>query len=154
MSGADLPPYLTALVLDLGQRRILLPNTAVAELTSMRNLEYAEFAPDWFVGNMEWRGIDLPIVSFARLVGDAAEHAENSRIVVLNAVSEPDKLKFFALCIEDVPRSVRVDSSLGADVQQQLGPYEEAAVSLCGEVLFIPRLAAVEKLLLSSLGSS
>lgn len=154
MSGADLPPYLTALVLDLGQRRLLLPNTAVAELASIRNLQHAEFAPDWFVGNMEWRGINLPIISFARLAGDAVEHAENSRIVVLNAVSEPSKLKFFALCIQDVPRSVRVDSSLAAVAEQQLGPYEEMATSVYGELVFVPRLEAVEKLLLRSLASS
>lgn len=153
MSDSNLPDFLTALVLELGERRLLLPNTAIAELSVLRNLQTAEFAPDWFLGNMDWRGIRLPVVSFSRLAGDNVEEADNSRIVVINALSQPDKLRFFALTIKGVPRSVRVDKSLTVDPDVQLSPYEATAVSLFGEQMFIPKLEAVEKLLLSSISS-
>jgi len=151
MLQTDLPPYLTTLVLELGQRKLLLPNTAVAEISLLRSLQAAEHAPDWLLGNVEWRGIELPVISFSRLAGEEQQLDEQTRMVVINAVSAPDKLRFFAISINAVPRSLRVDPGLAAQPEQQLGPYEDAAVMLNGQLYYIPRLAAIEKLLLSGM---
>lgn len=154
MTQTNTPASLTALVLDLGTRKLLVPNTAIAELASLRNLRAVEYAPDWFLGSVEWRGLNLPVLSFATLAGDTAPVTENSRMVVVNALSSPDKLRFYALCIQSVPRSIKVDASLVADDSQQLSPYELSAVSVYGELMYIPKLEAVEQLLLNSLASN
>src|SRR5690606_27104198 len=75
---------LTALLLPLGDRNLLLPNVAVVELIPYRNVQTGEGLPAWFLGQVAWRDLKLPLLSFEAASGSAAHVGPDSRVAVIN----------------------------------------------------------------------
>jgi len=55
---------LTGLLLPLGDRTLVLPNVAVAELIGQRNLVCQRGEPAWHLGCIDWRQKHLPLIGF------------------------------------------------------------------------------------------
>lgn len=136
---------LTGLLLTLNDRLLLLPNTAVAELVPYRNVQAAQNSPAWLLGQIPWRDLSLPLLSFEAASSDAAVSTDSARVVIINALGGRAKFRFFALVIQGIPRSVRIDPSLARVSQEPLLPLELDAVSLDGEIAKIPDLAGLEQ---------
>ena len=64
---------LTGLLVPLADRTLLLPNVAVAELIPYRAPQVSEGAPAWFLGQIAWRDLSLPLFSFEAASGLAAK---------------------------------------------------------------------------------
>lgn len=150
MTEQNLPPFLTCLLLNVAERKMLVPNTAVAELVPYRNVETIEHAPQWLIGQLEWRGLRLPVISYAVLSEQPAQVDEQSRIVIVNAMGARPDFRFYALVIQGIPRTLRVDAGLLEDTTSELGQYELQAVKQHGETHYIPDLQAIENLILDS----
>ncbi|PTU74290.1 chemotaxis protein CheW [Pseudomonas mangrovi] len=136
---------LTALMLPLADRNLLLPNVALAELIPYRNVQATPGLPDWFLGQIGWRDLSLPLLSFELASGSRQASAGNMpRVAVLNALGGRPKVKFIALLVQGIPRSFKVDGELPrADVE--LASLELDAVSLGSDVARIPDLIALEQ---------
>ncbi len=136
------PDSLTGLLLPLSDRTLLLPNVAVAELIAYRNPQVAAGLPQWYLGQVAWRDLRLPLLSF-----EAASSGEqqpvlgsSARVVVINALGGRPHVKFLALLVQGIPRSVRLDANL-ASTAAPLAALELAAVDIGGETARIPDLA-------------
>lgn len=140
---------ITALQLRLADRTLLVPNTAVAELAG-RLYPLAEPAEGPLLGHIEWRGLSLPLVLFERLAGNPLAQPESKiRLVVLNSLQPIHGQSFYALAIQQIPRTLTVNQQLVHNEQAQLRPYELAAASLEGQDLVIPDLQQLEQWLCS-----
>ena len=62
------PDSLTGLLLPLSDRTLLLPNVAVAELIAYRNPQVAAGLPQWYLGQVAWRDLRLPLAKVRRTV--------------------------------------------------------------------------------------
>ena len=140
------PDSLTGLLLPLSDRTLLLPNVAVAELIAYRNPQVAAGLPQWYLGQVAWRDLRLPLLSF-----EAASSGEqqpvlgsSARVVVINALGGRPHVKFLALLVQGIPRSVRLDANL-ASTAAPLAALELAAVDIGGETARIPDLAGLEE---------
>ena len=60
---------LTGLLVPLADRTLLLPNVAVAELIPYRAPQVSEGMPEWFLGQIAWRDLRLPLLSFSEKPG-------------------------------------------------------------------------------------
>ena len=136
---------ITGLLLTLSDRLLLLPNTAVAELVAYRNVQPAENSPSWLLGQIAWRDLSLPLLSFEAAASDAPANIDNARVVIINAIGGRPKFRFFALLIKGIPRSVRIDHSLQRLADEPLQALELDAVSIDGEVAKTPDLAGLEQ---------
>lgn len=136
---------ITGLLLTLSDRLLLLPNTAVAELVAYRNVQPAENSPNWLLGQIAWRDLSLPLLSFEAAASDAPVNLDNARVVIINAIGGRVNFRFFALLIKGIPRSVRIDHSLQRLADEPLQALELDAVSIEGEVAKIPDLAGLEQ---------
>ena len=137
---------LTGLLVPLVDRTLLLPNVAVAELIPYRAPQVSEGAPEWFLGQIAWRDLRLPLLSFEAASGAQAPVASGARVAVINALGGRPKVKFIALLVQGIPRSLKVGSELpAADVE--LAPLELGAARVGDDVVRIPDLAALEQLL-------
>lgn len=137
---------LTGLVVPLADRTLLLPNVAVAELIPYRAPPAMPGLPDWFLGQVAWRDLSLPLLSFEAASGGQAVVGDGARIAILNALGGRPNVKFIALLVQGIPRSLRVAEDLPrADVP--LAPLELAAVKVGDTVLRIPDLEGLEQLL-------
>ena len=109
---------LTGLLVPLADRTLLLPNVAVAELIPYRAPQVSEGTPDWFLGQVAWRDLRLPLLSFEAASGAQAPVASGARVAVINALGGRPKVKFIALLVQGIPRSLKVGSDLpAADVE-------------------------------------
>lgn len=137
---------LTGLVIPLADRSLLLPNVVVAELIPYRAPPAVSGQPAWFLGEVSWRDLRLPLLSFEAACGAPVVVGENARIAVLNALGGRPQVKFIALLVQGIPRSQRITAELPrADVE--LAPLELAAVKVEDGVLRIPDLEALEQML-------
>jgi chemosensory pili system protein ChpC len=135
---------LTCLLVPLADRTLLLPNVAVAELIPYRAPQISEGMPAWFLGQIAWRDLRLPLLSFEAASGGQALTGPGARVAVINALGERPKVKFIALLVQGIPRSVKVDADLlRADVP--LAPLELDAVLLGEDVLKVPDLVGLEQ---------
>jgi chemosensory pili system protein ChpC len=142
-ANTQAPDSLTALLVPLSDRTLLLPNVAVAELIPFRP-QAGQDTSGWFLGQVAWRDLSLPLLSFEAASGGQAETGSRARVAVLNALGGRGHVKFIALLVQGIPRSVKVDASLArADVT--LAPLELEAVNLGDIQARIPDLVALEQ---------
>ncbi|ERI52879.1 chemotaxis protein [Pseudomonas sp. EGD-AK9] len=137
---------LTGLLVPLADRTLLLPNVAVAELIPYRVPQVSEGMPAWFLGQIAWRDLRLPLLSFEAASGGQAQIAGGARVAVLNALGGRPKVKFIALLVQGIPRSLKVASDLAA-ADVVLAPLELGAARVGEDVVRIPDLIGLEQLL-------
>jgi len=140
----EAPTSITGLLVPLADRTLLLPNVAVAELIPYRVPQPTQGAPAWFLGQVPWRDLTLPLLSFEAASDGQPETGSQARVAVLNAMGGRDHVKFIALLVQGIPRSIKIDSSLArSDVA--LAPLELEAVNLGDVQARIPDLIALEQ---------
>lgn len=135
---------LTGLLLPLGDRTLVLPNVAVAELYGQRTLSCQIGEPTWHLGWIDWRQQRLPLIGFEAACGGQTVCGERARIVVLNALGDTG-LRYLALLLQDIPRSCKLDSQLNY-VDVPLADLELAAVQVGEQVARVPDLVGLERM--------
>lgn len=134
---------LTGLLMPLTDRTLLLPNVAVAELIPYRAPQVSEGMPSWFLGQIAWRDLRLPLLSFEAASDGQVNVSPGSRVAVINALGGRPSVKFIAVLVQGIPRSIKVGAELvRADVA--LSPLELDAVQFGEAVLKIPDLIGLE----------
>jgi chemosensory pili system protein ChpC len=131
---------LSALLLPLAERQLLVPDVAVAELIGYRTGVPTDAGQPWDLGDVAWRGRHVPLVSFEGACGQPLPRGERVRIAVMHGIGK--RLPFFALVIQGIPRTVRLDSQLSY-IDVPLTRLELAAVVVGSEVARVPNLDAL-----------
>lgn len=135
---------LTGLLVPLTDRTLLLPNVAVAELIPYRAPQLSAGMPSWFLGQIAWRDLRLPLLSFEAASDGQASVSPGARVAVINALGGRPAVKFIAVLLQGIPRSIKVGAELvRADVA--LSPLELDAVQFGEAVLKIPDLIGLEQ---------
>ncbi|MBU3057401.1 chemotaxis protein CheW [Pseudomonas indica] len=137
---------LTGLLLPLTDRTLLLPNVAVAELIPFRAPQASPGLPDWFLGQVAWRDLRLPLLSFEAASDGQAVIGMGARVAVINALGGRAHVKFLALLVQGIPRSIKVDAHL-LQSNAPLAPLELAAADLGEGIVKIPDLIGLEQML-------
>ncbi|MDO9321732.1 MAG: chemotaxis protein CheW [Pseudomonas sp.] len=137
---------LTGLMVPLTDRTLLLPNVAVAELLPYRAPQATPGMPAWMLGQIAWRDLRLPLLSFEAASDGQSAVGPNTRVAVINALGGRPQVKFLALLVQGIPRSIKLESNL-ARANVHLAPLELDAVSIGDGVLKIPDLIGLEQLL-------
>jgi len=76
-------------ILTLRKVNVIVPDALVAEIISVEKVDAKEDGPIWFLGNMKWRGADVPLLSFEASGGEVISRVNlNTQAVVLYAVSK------------------------------------------------------------------
>jgi chemosensory pili system protein ChpC len=136
---------LGSVLIPLHNKSLLLPNVSMAELIAFRKPLPSEKTPDWHLGSLSWRGVSIPVISFEALNGGAVNpDFSQARIAVFNNVGVSEKLPFFGVVTQGIPRSIKlVNADIGKDATKP-GPAEAAVVTVKGEVACIPNIDFIE----------
>ena len=140
------PQTLNCLLLPLTDRTLLLPSVALAELINQRPVEPRPGMPDWYLGEIVWRGLRLPLLSFETASSGTlpAAPASGARVAVINAIGGRPHLKFFALLVQGIPRPCKLDAALAA-AGAPLAALELGSAVAGGEAARIPDLIGLEQ---------
>lgn len=137
---------LTGLLLPLSDRTLLVPNVALAELIPYRAPQATPGLPGWLLGQVAWRDLRLPLLCFEAAAGGEVNVASGARVAVLNALGGRPHVKFIALLLQGIPRSLKLEEDLRR-ANAPLSALELDAVQLGTDVAKIPDLVALEQML-------
>lgn len=141
---------ISSLYLPVSEKNLLLPNVCVAEVVDYQEPSKQEDAPDYYLGKVKWRGIDVPVVSYEIANGaKSARKSANARIAVVNAIGDHSpKLPFFAIVTRGIPRLVKITEDAIKISRKKKGPADAALVRIDGEDATIPKIDYLESLVL------
>lgn len=144
--SADVPQEVSSLLLPLADGQLLVPVDTLSEVIAVQAPVAAYDAPDWYLGELNWREQRLPLLSFEVMRGQPLSATDDSsRIAVLSSGNPGGELPFFALVLAGTPRLVRVTEEELAGREQACSPGELMHVALSGEEAVIPDLAGLER---------
>jgi chemosensory pili system protein ChpC len=126
--------------------RLLVPNVTVAEILPSRRINARADLPDWCVGSLAWRGLDVPVIRFDVLNGATPASAQSGRcILILNRVRHEHGCAFYGLLADGLPRLLHLGPGDVENSRTPLGPAEVAAVKVGTETAVIPNLTYIEE---------
>ena len=139
---------IASLYLPVSNKQLLLPNVSVAEVVAYQAPKKLDEAPDYFLGTVSWRGIDIPVVSYELANGlKLNETSSTARIAVINTIGEhKNTLPFFAIITQGIPRLVKVSDDIIKKTKQKKGAADAALIKVDGEDATIPNLDYLESL--------
>lgn len=109
----------------------IIPNAAIAEVTSYTEPQPVSDTPDWMLGSLLWRGWQVPLVSFAMLIGTAAEEPRtNARVCIIKSLIDNPRMPYFALLAQGFPRLTTVVSGTLVEV-----PTENNPIAVAGRLI-------------------
>ena len=142
-------------LIPLADMNMLLPNTCIAEVIALGELSPLENKPDWFLGMMNWRGVEIPVISFEAANGiDIAEPTRKSRVAVLNGINGDENLPFYGVIAQGIPKLMALEKTeitAIAKPEQKL-PLASEQTQLPDSQAVIPDQDKIEKLLLKDMG--
>ena len=81
-------------ILTLRKENVIVPDVLVAEIISVKDIEDDVNRPEWYLGDMKWRGHNVPLLSFEAAGGGDAKVNLNTQAVVLYAVGKDGSIFF------------------------------------------------------------
>ena len=142
----DLPEQIASLLIPMVGRPLLVPNVTVAEIVNWRNPEVVTGMPSWVLGCVDWRGVNLPVLSIEAMNDPNLEDVDcGERLVVINGQGE-SKRPFYGLAVQGIPRLVRVfPDEIGEQETMSDDAVYDMLVMVSGERAIIPDLIEEEK---------
>jgi chemosensory pili system protein ChpC len=139
-----------SLWVPLEELSLLVPNVAIAEVINYQPLDMVQDGPEWLLGRLHWRNLELPVVSMEPLLGlNPPQSGRGSRIIVFNTVRPNSMLPFFAAVSAGIPRLFNADAdSLGASLRSDRNIPATVAdcLELDSEEALIPDLEVLQAL--------
>lgn len=156
MSEAELE--LPTFLVPLQKSNLLIPNATVAEIIPYEPLQRVPDSPDWLLGILGWRGVQVPVVSFEMLTVERGSFSlvsvSSASLVVLKAPGGKQRLRFFAIVAQTLPRLYRIKADEIFDIGETPARTELMRVRFADDLVAIPDLDYVESAILSSLASA
>jgi chemosensory pili system protein ChpC len=139
-----LPTY----VVSLQKQGVFLPQSSIAEIIPYEPLQRLENTPDWFLGLLSWRGIQVPVASFEMLTVERASFSlvsvSSASLVIIKGLNSQEMLPYHAMVSQTIPRLVELNEEMLVESEESAAQTEAARVRYGDELISIPDLDYVE----------
>jgi chemosensory pili system protein ChpC len=137
-----------SVLIPLQGAHLLLPNASVAEVATYAEPVSLPDAPEWLLGQLEWRQQKVPLISFERLIGQVMEDRvdRQTRFAICYTLRGNSQIPYIAIQSSAIPHLVQVSKnniSPESDAKE-MGPEVLRQVKVNGEPALIPHLDEVE----------
>jgi chemosensory pili system protein ChpC len=126
---------------------MLLPTAVIAEVISgvSATLEKQPAYP-WLLGEVNWRGLTLPLISFEQLLVQRNPRLRGSHIAVMRSQVEVDKIPFYGVPVQAVPASFNFSKDMAVQEGADQGRLDFVAqyARVRGVKVVIPELAGIQ----------
>jgi chemosensory pili system protein ChpC len=144
---------LSTYVISMQKQGLLLPKAAVAEIIPYEPLQRVEDTPDWFLGLLGWRGVQLPVASFEMLTVERASFSlvsvSSASLVILKGLNDQNRLPYYAIVAQTAPRLVDLMEEMLFETGESAARTETDRVRFEDGVISIPDLDYVETAILN-----
>ena len=142
---SELPSFL----ISLQKGRLLLPSNSVAEIIPYEPLQRSQDTPDWFLGLLSWRSLQVPVVSFEMLSVRRARFSlisvSSASLVICTGISGNKEIPYFALVAQVMPTLRRVIPDELIETGEEALPTELMKILYRGEPAAIPNVEYLEQ---------
>jgi len=142
---------LYGLMVPLAEERLLLPRVTVAEVITWQQPEAVENAPTWHLGNIQWNGRPIPVISFEAFMGQTSPPpGGRTRIAVIVAIGAQLTGGYFGIVTQGFPQLVRANADVVKPDPNQKFPERSpiiCRVRMLNESPLIPDLHRVEEMI-------
>ena len=132
----------------LTEGHVMLPGSAVAEVLNFTSPQPLKKAPAWLLGELAWRGWQVPIISFERLMKPSVVKttASRARILIIKTLGESTQVNYIGLVIQGLPRLRKVSpTTLVEKSTDELPDTVFSRVSIEDLHAVIPRLGKLTR---------
>ena len=143
-------PEIRTLLSPLTNGNILVPNSVVAEILEFSNPEPFKKAPVWLLGELEWHGWQVPIVSFLRLINPRSPDnvTKKSRILIIKTLGYSTQLNYIGLLIQGLPKIRAVSAETLIEEQMSVKSKSVFSKVMVGDLpALIPEISALTGLI-------
>ena len=134
-----------SLLVPMQQKPLLLPMACLAEVIDYFRPENSTDESDWYLGDIEWRGVLIPLVSFERFNKSRfTEFSATARIAIMNKTVDSAKHGFYGLVIQGVPQPLTLTRGDIHFSDDEPGPAEISRVMVKALPATIPDLEELE----------
>jgi len=128
---------------------VLVPQSVVAEVISHQPLSPLKKTPVWILGELEWNGWHIPVISYTRLMSRRIRDpvTKKSRILVLKTLLENAPMHYIGVLVQGLPKLAKIgqDSLSESSHQKEVkGVFRE--VELDGQRAVIPDLDQITRM--------
>lgn len=109
-SGTKVLHETRCLMVPMTGDSLLVPNSLVVEITNYRTPDEVKSpAQDWLLGTVRWRNLDVPVVSYEKMIGgEFHDRGQRRRIIICHSFADGE-LRFIGIVSQGLPRLVSVD---------------------------------------------
>lgn len=144
MPGSHQP--ISSVLIPMQQRPLLIPSACIAGVQDYSRPEQNYPETEWLLGDLHWRGIKIPVVSFERLNrGRFAEFSATNRIAIMHRTGKSDGLPFYAMVVQGIPQPLTLVREEVRNSAEEKGPMEKHRVILREVPASIPDLVLLEQ---------
>jgi chemosensory pili system protein ChpC len=138
-----------SLMIPIIDESILLPNTTVAEIIPFGDVTLNTTGPDWYIGELHWHGMEIPMVSLDILHGGEDPQANRrARVAVVHTLNNNEEMPYIAIVVQGIPRLTHVtEPSISLVEDAELKIAEKAKVRIGAIQATIPDLDKLEELI-------
>jgi chemosensory pili system protein ChpC len=94
---------LKCILLTLQSENVIVPNASIAEIIPSRDVIEVENSPEWMLGKMNWRGVDVPLIAFESASGGRSKVTASTQIAVMYGLNKDSEYPYIGLAISGVP---------------------------------------------------
>lgn len=108
---------------------VMLPNSVVGEILNYASPEPFKKGPNWLLGEIAWRGWQVPVINYEQLLKDSGitKITSKSRILIVKTLGESTQVNYIGLLIQGLPRLKKV--SMTSLVEKQTDELPAAVFS-------------------------
>jgi chemosensory pili system protein ChpC len=137
-----------SLWVPLREMNLLLPNMAVAEISSYRVPRAVPGMPEWLLGMVKWREREIPVISLESICGLAASsNPVFSRLMIVNSVRPDSRVEFFGIVTAGLPGLIQFGDDTADHVEVYGGEGLHSVVHVGNEFAGIPDLDCLQSML-------
>jgi len=100
------------LLAPLTNGNVLLPNSVVGEILDFTSPLPFKHGPGWLLGEIAWRGWQVPVINYERLLNQRGNTTITSRtrILIVKTLGESTQVNYIGLVIQGLPRLKKVSA--------------------------------------------
>ena len=109
---------------------VMLPNSAVGEILTFTSPEPFKQGPPWLLGEIAWRGWQVPVINYERMLRDngGTTITAKTRVLIIKTLGESTQVNYIGLVIQGLPRLKKV--SARTLVEKQIDDLPDTVFSI------------------------
>lgn len=152
---ADSIQEVYSLMIPTVNSHIVLPNTNVAEVVPFSNVELFDESnekPNWYLGHLLWRGINIPLLSIDLIKGEQDARAnKRSRVAIAHTLNSNRDVPYLAIVVQGIPRLSHVrEDNIQYMQDDGLSQAEKMRVEIDNVSASIPDLDELESMVVAA----